>query len=433
MKTWLKLCWPPMLAVGLLLMVLVQPFQAQDKKHANKDLANSLREVINTGADMYNLRGDHAGCYRVYQGALVAIKPFVPQDLQNEIATGLARAEQMPRMSDRAFELRRVIDLIRAQMKGEGPSTKDGDKKDGKKDGDKKDGKKDGDKKDDKKDGKKDGDKKDDKKDGKKDSDKKLPANTLWDRLGGEDNVARVVSDFVATAGPDPKVNVTRNGKFKVNAEELQVQLIAFFSQYTGGPYKYTGKSMKEAHKGMGITDAEFNAAAGHLKAALVKNKAAPKDADAVMALVEGMRKDIVEGPGKKGEVDKKDGPIKLDGPAKDFNPKKDGEPKSPPPVKAEKTSKLSGKVTLDGKALSLAYVTFTGDNNRKFTTLVKDGSYAFRTPLPEGQYRILFEPAGGKGVQVDLPKKYSSAETSTLTTRVEGPQAQFDITLQSK
>ena len=27
-----------------------------------------------------------------------------------------------------------------------------------------------------------------------------------------------------------------------------------------GGPQKYTGKNMKEAHKGMGITDAEFDA-----------------------------------------------------------------------------------------------------------------------------------------------------------------------------
>ena len=39
-------------------------------------LADSLREVINTGADLFNKYGDYAGCYRLYQGGLLSIKPF---------------------------------------------------------------------------------------------------------------------------------------------------------------------------------------------------------------------------------------------------------------------------------------------------------------------------------------------------------------------
>ena len=46
----------------------------------------------------------------------------------------------------------------------------------------------------------------------------------------------------------------------------------------TGGPCKYKGKSMKDAHKGMGISSADFGALVGDLVAAL--DKAGVKTAD---------------------------------------------------------------------------------------------------------------------------------------------------------
>jgi hemoglobin len=124
------------------------------------------------------------------------------------------------------------------------------------------------------------------------------PAATLWDRLGGEKNVARVVDDLFATAGADPKVNFFRDPSFKPTAEEvaaLKKKVIELISQVSGGPLKYTGKDMKAAHKGMKITDAEFDAFAGHLQKALEKNGAAPDDVKAVMGVAESTRKDIVE------------------------------------------------------------------------------------------------------------------------------------------
>ncbi len=61
---------------------------------------------------------------------------------------------------------------------------------------------------------------------------------------------------------------------------------------------------MKEVHKGMKITNAEFDAAAKDLQEALEKNGAKPDDEKAVMAAVEGTRKDIVE-EAKPGDKDK--------------------------------------------------------------------------------------------------------------------------------
>jgi hemoglobin len=245
-----------------LVLALTGEFQAQDKKSLTekldvKVLRDSLKNVLNTGADLFNNDGDHAGCYRLFQGALLSIKPFMAPAVQKEIETALAQAEQLPRLSDRAFALRKTIDGIRAQT---GPPIGAG----------------------------------------------KMPIpvkkaeapKTLWDRLGGEANVRKVVDDFTKAAAADPKVNFSRDGKYKLDeptVKYLENQLVDFISSATGGPLTYRGKSMKDVHKGMGITNAEYDALGKHLKKALELNAAKPQDVDIVMKAVDKLREDIVE------------------------------------------------------------------------------------------------------------------------------------------
>jgi hemoglobin len=127
---------------------------------------------------------------------------------------------------------------------------------------------------------------------------KKGDKTTLWDRLGGEKNVTKVLIDFQKAAGADPKVNASRDGKFKLDEAGKKDRLrvfVEFVSSVTGGPLKYTGRSMKDSHKGLGITDAEFDAAADHFKTALEKNGVAPADVADALKIWNGTRKDIVE------------------------------------------------------------------------------------------------------------------------------------------
>ena len=122
---------------------------------------------------------------------------------------------------------------------------------------------------------------------------------TLWDGLGGEPAVKKVVDDWFELLVKDPKVNVSRDGKFKSTPEGVAVRkklAIAFISAGSGGPIKYEGRDMKTAHKGMAIQDSEFDAALDALKQALASNRVKPADAAALLKVFESTRKEIVEG-----------------------------------------------------------------------------------------------------------------------------------------
>lgn len=119
---------------------------------------------------------------------------------------------------------------------------------------------------------------------------------SLYDRLGGKTAIVAVVDQFVANVAGDKRINTffkataadkTRLAKFKTN-------LVNLICQGSGGPCKYTGKSMKTAHKGMGITDANFNALVEDLVAALNKFKVGTKEKNDLLALLGPMKPDIV-------------------------------------------------------------------------------------------------------------------------------------------
>ena len=87
---------------------------------------------------------------------------------------------------------------------------------------------------------------------------------SLYDRLGGQPAIEAVVKDFAGNVLADSRINK----KFaKSDANRLVKNLTDFVCRATGGPCKYTGQSMKAAHKKMAVTTGEFNALAEDLVA----------------------------------------------------------------------------------------------------------------------------------------------------------------------
>jgi len=134
---------------------------------------------------------------------------------------------------------------------------------------------------------------------------------TLFDRLGGEKGIAAIVDDFTERALQDPRVNWQRKGvkrggvsihrekpvtwyAIPENVERLKKHLVQFVVLATGGPARYEGKEMKAAHADMHITNPEFDAALGDLKASLDKHKVPNKEQKELLSIIESTRPLIV-------------------------------------------------------------------------------------------------------------------------------------------
>jgi hemoglobin len=120
---------------------------------------------------------------------------------------------------------------------------------------------------------------------------------TLYERLGGKKSITAVVDAFVGNVAGDARINSffkadvadpKRLAKFKKN-------LVDQICQASGGPCKYTGKDMKTAHAGMGVSGADFNALVEDLVAALDKFHVGDKEKNELLGILGPMKSEIVE------------------------------------------------------------------------------------------------------------------------------------------
>jgi len=117
------------------------------------------------------------------------------------------------------------------------------------------------------------------------------PQNSLYDRLGGQPAITAVVDDFVANVAADNRIN---SFFARTDIPRLKKLLVEQICQATGGPCTYTGRSMQAAHKGMNITDAQFNALVEDLQKSLNKFKVPEKEQGDLLAVLGPMKPQIV-------------------------------------------------------------------------------------------------------------------------------------------
>jgi hemoglobin len=118
---------------------------------------------------------------------------------------------------------------------------------------------------------------------------------SLYERLGGYDAIAAVVDDFVGRLIQDPQFSRFFVGLSNDSKKRVRQHIVDQFCAAAGGPCIYTGRAMRTSHEGLGITEADWNAAAKHLVATLDKFKVPKKEKDDLLAFVSSVKKDIVE------------------------------------------------------------------------------------------------------------------------------------------
>lgn len=115
--------------------------------------------------------------------------------------------------------------------------------------------------------------------------------DSLYIDLGQREGIAKIVADFVPMLLDDTRI---KQFFTKVKKEEFSEHLTNQFCELAGGPCRYTGKDMYEAHEGMKIGNAQFNAVAEDLQIAMEKNNVPSSVANRLVAKLAPMQRPIV-------------------------------------------------------------------------------------------------------------------------------------------
>jgi hemoglobin len=117
------------------------------------------------------------------------------------------------------------------------------------------------------------------------------PQKSLYERLGEKPAIEAVVNDFIGNVTADSRIN----GFFaRANIPRLKTLLVEQICEATGGPCKYTGRNMKDAHAGMGIQDSHFNALVEDLSKSLDKFNVPAREKNELLTALASMKGDIV-------------------------------------------------------------------------------------------------------------------------------------------
>ena len=121
------------------------------------------------------------------------------------------------------------------------------------------------------------------------------PARSLYQRMGGYDVIAAVIDDLFAILHGDPGFARFFGGRSEDSVIRSRQLLVDQMCALSGGPCHYIGRDMKTSHRGLGITDAEWESNMKASDAALTKNDVGEAERAEFLALFERYRDDIVE------------------------------------------------------------------------------------------------------------------------------------------
>jgi hemoglobin len=120
---------------------------------------------------------------------------------------------------------------------------------------------------------------------------------SLYDRLGGLAPISIVVSDFIDALVPDAVLNANPAidaARKRVPPPYLKYHVTALVCQATGGPCQYQGRTLKESHAHLNITEREWDRMVTVFKDILAKHKVPAKETEELLAIVGSTKADIV-------------------------------------------------------------------------------------------------------------------------------------------
>jgi hemoglobin len=125
-----------------------------------------------------------------------------------------------------------------------------------------------------------------------------MPDSTsLYDRLGGVYAIAAVVDDFIDRIMHNPKLNANPKvdeAHHKVPPAGFKYLVTEMVCWATGGPQRYTGRSMHDSHAHLAITEGEWQVFLADFQTTLDKFAVPAAEQAELFAIVATTKNDIV-------------------------------------------------------------------------------------------------------------------------------------------
>ena len=122
---------------------------------------------------------------------------------------------------------------------------------------------------------------------------------SLYERLGGIYSIAVVIDEFIDRVMADGRLNANpavNEAHHKVAPAGFKYLVTEMMGMATGGPQKYTGRSMRDSHEQLNITPKEWDAFMDDLQQTLDKFKVPALEQAELKAIVNSTYNDIVVG-----------------------------------------------------------------------------------------------------------------------------------------
>ena len=113
----------------------------------------------------------------------------------------------------------------------------------------------------------------------------------LYERLGGGESLAAIVSDMIDRSRTGPEIS---RSFAKVNLPRLKAQITLHLCALAGGPCTFTGDDLRTIHAGLDITQAEFYGMVEVLRAVLDDRGIAAREKNELLALLAPFKRDVV-------------------------------------------------------------------------------------------------------------------------------------------
>ena len=124
-----------------------------------------------------------------------------------------------------------------------------------------------------------------------------LAQKSLYDRLGGVYAIAAVIDDFIDRIMDNPRLNANPKvdeAHHRVSRAGFKYLVTEMVCWATGGPQQYSGRSMRDSHVHLDITEDEWQVFLEDLQACLDTFAVPQAEQSEIFALVNSTKSDIV-------------------------------------------------------------------------------------------------------------------------------------------